>query len=126
MTSAFIGDVDAFFAKIKAEFAPVAGIAVSDAEAIGDAAFNYIKTNGLADLYKIATAALLGAATGAPWATTLATVVSQGESAGVAIAKGAEAVVLAQAQADLMAAGSLVTPTGTTLSPVTAAAPASV
>jgi hypothetical protein len=95
----------------------------ADVEAIGDSAFNYIKANALGDLYKIATAALLGVATGTPWATITATVVTQGEAAGITIAKGAESIVLAQAQADLIAAGSLVAPsTGAVVAPVAPAA----
>ena len=77
MTNAIVADAEALLAKLKAEFAPAEAVVVSDAEAIGDAAFNYIKTNGLADLYKIATAALLGAATGTSWATIAASVVSR-------------------------------------------------
>ena len=61
-------------------------------------------------MYALAKAALLGAATGTPWATIAATVVTQGEAAGIQIAKGAETIVLAQAQADLIAAGNLVAP----------------
>lgn len=92
----------------------------TDVVAIGKSALSYIESNGLTDLYKIALAALTGAATGTSFAAIGATVLQQGEQAGIQIAKGAEGIVLAQAQADLVAAGSLVSPTsGTT---VTAAA----
>lgn len=87
----------------------------TDAVAIGTSALAYIKTNGLTDLYQIAMSVLTGAATGTPWATIGATVVSQGEAAGISIAKGAESVVLAQAQADLIAAGTIVSPTSGTV-----------
>lgn len=124
MSIAIVTWLEAELAKAKAALSPAEAVVVSDAEAIGDAAFNYIKTNGLADLYKIATAALLGAVTGTPWATIATSVVSQGEAAGITIAKGAESIVLASAQADLIAAGQLVAPTtGTVVAPV-AAAPA--
>ncbi len=83
----------------------------TDVVAIGTSALNYIKNNALTDLYNIALAVLTGAATGTPWATLGATVVTQGEAAGIAIEKGAESIVLAQAQADLIAAGTLVSPT---------------
>ena len=109
-------------AKLESAFGPAVKTVETDAEAIGSAALAYIKSNALSDLYAIAKSALLGAATGTPWATVAATVVSQGEAAGITIAKGAETIVLAQAQADLIAAGSLVAPsTGTVVASTSAA-----
>lgn len=81
-----------------------------DAEAIGEATYDYIKKNALSDLYNIAIAALMGVTSGTPYTAVLATVLSQGKAAGITIAKGAEAIVVAQAQADLIAAGKLVAP----------------
>jgi hypothetical protein len=103
-----IAEIESVVTKWKA--VPVVGTVVEDVEAAGQSALAYIKANALTDAYKIATAALLGAATGTPWATLAATVVAQVEAAGIAIAKGAETIVLAQAQADLIAAGKLVAP----------------
>jgi hypothetical protein len=108
MTNAVITWMEAELAKLKAS--SEVQTVESDVESIGSSALTYIKTNGLTDLYQIAIAALAGAATGTPWATISATVVSQGEAAGISIAKGAETIVLAQAQADLIAAGKLVAP----------------
>lgn len=107
--TALENDISALFTKAK-ESAVVQTVE-TDAKAIGESALTFIKTQGLADLYKIALAALAGAATGTPWATIGAAVVSQGEAAGITIAKGAESIVLAQAQADLIAAGSIIAPT---------------
>lgn len=105
--------------KLEAAFGPEVKAVEADAKAIGTATLNFIKTQGLQDLYQIALAALTGAATGTPWATVAATVVSQGEAAGMTIAKGAETIVLAQAQADLISAGKLIAPTtGTVVTPV--------
>jgi hypothetical protein len=115
-------DVDALVAKIKGSTA--ATVVVQDAEAIGSATLAYIKNNGLTDLYNIALAALTGAATGTSFATVAATVVTQGEAAGITIAKGAEALVLAQAQADLVAVGTIVSPTSGTTVVSAPAAPA--
>lgn len=98
-------------AKLEAAFGPVEKVIVQDAQAIGSATLSYIENNGLKDLYTIATSVLAGAVTGTPWATLAATVVSQGEAAGIAISKGAETIVLGMAQADLIAAGTLVAPT---------------
>ncbi len=115
-------DISALFSKAKES--TVVQTVETDAVAIGTATLNFIKTNGLTDLYNIALAALTGAATGTPWATIGATVVTQGEAAGISIAKGAESIVLAQAQADLIAAGTIVAPTSGTVvvaAPVAAA-----
>ena len=110
MSNEVITWLKAELAKFEGEAAPEITTAETDAEAIGSAALAYIKTQGLTDLYAIAKSVLLSVAAGAPWATTLATVVTQGEVAGISIAKGAEAVVVAQAQADLIAAGQLGSP----------------
>lgn len=96
-----------------AKFRPEIKIAENDAKAIGSSAVNYIKANGLSDLYQIATTVLTSIAAATPWTTVLSTVVSQGEAAGIAIAKGAEVVVVGQAQADLIAAGTLLPPVPT-------------
>jgi hypothetical protein len=82
----------------------------TDVEAAGTSAVSYIKTNLLTELYTLGKSLLLGAATGTSWATLAATLLAQGEAAGLTIAKGAETIVLAQAQADLIAAGSLAAP----------------
>lgn len=109
MTNAVVTWLKNELAKIEAN--PEVQTAETDVKAIGTSALNFIKTNGLTDLYQIALAVLAGAASGTPWATIGATVVKQGEEAGISIAKGAEAVVIAQAQADLVAAGTIVSPT---------------
>jgi phage host-nuclease inhibitor protein Gam len=121
MTNAVIAELESVVAKIKAEFTPQIKTAENDLKAIGASALSYIESNGLTALYSIATAALSGAATGTPFTSILADVVTQGEAAGITIAKGAEAVVVAQAQADLVAAGSLASPsTGVVIAPVVA------
>lgn len=102
-------DAEALLAKIKGN--AVVKTVEEDAKAIGSSALAYIKANGGTALYNIAMSVLVGAATGTPWATVGATVVTQAEAAGISIAKGAESVVLAQAQADLVAAGKLIAPT---------------
>lgn len=105
--SHLLGEIKAVVARW--EGVPVVGTAVTDVVDIGEAAVNYIKTNGLADLYKIATAALLADTTGG-WSALITTVETQGAAAGISIAKGAGAVALATAQADLIAAGKLMPP----------------
>ncbi len=127
MTAAFISEIKADIAALYNKFQdnPVVHEAETEAKAIGASAANFIKTQGLTDLYQIALAALTGAATGTPWATIGATVVSQGEQAGIAIAKGAESIVIAQAQADLIADGKLIAPTsGAVVTPTPVTAPA--
>jgi len=113
MTNKFVqelkDDFTAFYNKFQS--APIVHETEVEVRAIGASALGYIEHNGLTALYSIALAALSGAATGTSWATIGATIVSQGEAAGITIAKGAEAIVLAQAQADLVAAGKLISPT---------------
>jgi hypothetical protein len=109
MSNAIITYLKAELAKFESN--PDVETVETDAKAIGVSALNYIKSNGLTDLYNIALAALTSAATGTSFAAVAATVVSQGEAAGITIAKGAESVVLAQAQADLVAQGAIVAPT---------------
>ena len=117
-------DVDALVAKIKGS--TTATVIVQDVEDIGSATLNYIKNNGLTALYQIAMSALTGAATGTSFTAIGASVLAQGEAAGITIAKGAEGIVLAQAQADLVAAGTLISPTsGTIVTATTAPAPTS-
>jgi len=83
----------------------------TDIDEIVDEAGNYIKVNGLQDVYSLAKALLLSVATQTPWAELCANLASQAVSAGIALAKGAEAIVLGKAQADLLATGSIASPT---------------
>lgn len=122
MTNAVIAYLKAELAKFESN--PTVETVENDVKAIGVSALNYIKSNGLTDLYNIALSALTGAATGTSFATVAATVVKQGEEAGITIAKGAESVVLAQAQADLVAQGAIVAPTTGAVVAPTPAAPA--
>lgn len=111
--SKIVDELKAIIAKIEGN--SEVQTAETEAEALGSSAWKYIKTNGLQDLVAIAKSALLGAATGTSYTAILATVVSEGEAAGISIAKGAEAIVVAGAQADLIAAGQLVSPSTTAL-----------
>lgn len=118
MTNALITEIKNLIADF--ESSPVVKTAETDVEAAGTAAWQYIQTNGLTDLIGIAKGVLLSVATGSPYTAILSEVVTQGEAAGISIAKGAEAIVVAQAQADLIAVGQLVSPsTGATVAPVT-------
>jgi uncharacterized membrane protein (UPF0136 family) len=123
MTNIIITDIEEDFDALKAkiEGSTTATVIIQKAEDIGVATWNYIKTNGLTALYSMATALLAGAATGTPFTTLAANLAAQAETAGISIAKGAESIVLAQAQADLVAAGTLVSPsTGTVVGSSTA------
>lgn len=107
MTNAIFEKIDAFIASLKAEFTPEIKTVENDAKAIGASALAYIENNGLNDLYTIATSVLSSVASGTAWGTVLSAVVTQGEAAGITIVKGAESVVVAQAQADLIAIGTI-------------------
>ena len=105
MSNIVIQELKALIAKFDDE--PVVETAETDAKEIGSETLAYIKANALTDLIAIAKSALLGMATGTPYATILSTVATEGEAAGIAIAKGSEAVVVAAAQADLLATGQI-------------------
>lgn len=107
MTDTIIAAIEAGFEKLAATFKPEVKAVETDTVAIGSAALAYISTNGLKDLYTIALTALTNVATGTSYPAVLAEVVAQGEAAGITIAKGAESVVVAQAQADLIATGTI-------------------
>lgn len=112
MTWAIITDVENIPAEIKSwiSTSPVVQTIETDAEAIGTSALNFIKTNGLQDLYQIALTLVSAAIPGASWATTLSSIEAQAVTDGKQLVTGATAVVAAQAQADLIAAGKLVAP----------------
>jgi hypothetical protein len=76
----------------------------------GEAAVHFIESNGLSSAYTIAVGLLTSLSSGNPWGVVLSTLVTQCEQAGVQLLQGSEAVVLAQAQADLIAAGKLLPP----------------
>lgn len=110
MTNSIIADIESLIAKLKESIAPAVETAETDVVAAGKSALDYIKVNGLQDLYQIALTLISGATAGAPWAGTLAAIASQAAADGKDIITGAEAVVAAQAQADLIAAGKLLPP----------------
>lgn len=110
MTNTIIREIKALIAKFEEAVDPAVDAAVTDVETIGKSALDYIKTNGLQDLYQIALTVVGGAVAGAPWVGTLAAITAQAAADGKALLTGAEAVVAAQAQADLIAAGKLLPP----------------
>lgn len=102
-----VDEFEALIAKLRAHFSPEIKEIENDAKTIGSAALTYIETNGLKALYTIAMSVLTSIANDTPWGEVLKSVVEQGEAAGIAIVKGAESVVVAQAQADLIATGTI-------------------
>ncbi len=98
---------------LKAEltkFRPEIKIVENKGHALEHSAVSYIEKNSLQAAYSLATALLTGAATGTPWLTLASDLLTQAEAAGIAIAKGAETIVLNQAQADLIAVGQIAAP----------------
>ena len=124
MTNSVIAWLEAKLSELKTN--PVVETVETDVEAIGSSAIAYIEQNGGKAAYSLAMSFLAGVATGTPWATIGADFLTQAETAGITIAKGAESVILAQAQADLVAQGTIVAPTTGVTAPVTppVAAPA--
>lgn len=97
-------------AKFEGAATPAVAVIETDVEEIGSAALNYIKTNGLQDLYQIALILVGAALPGASWTGTVAAIEAQAVTDGKQLITGATSVVAAQAQADLIAAGKLLPP----------------
>jgi hypothetical protein len=114
MTNAIIADIKAGIAKLEAALAPAETAVADDADAIGSATLNFIKTNGLQDLYQIAITVVGAMLPGASWTAALASIESQAVAAGKQLVSGSTAIVAALAQADLLAAGKSLAP-GTTV-----------
>jgi len=103
-----IAEIESVVAKWKT--VPVVGTVVTDVEEAGAATISYVKAHGLQDLYQLAIIAVSALAPGASWAAMLASLEAQALADGKQLVKGATAVVAAQAQADLIAAGKLLPP----------------
>lgn len=109
MTWEIIQEIEASVAKLKANLSPAVQADIKKVENAGHdivhTATDYIKTNGLQDLYQIALVLVSAMVPGASWTATLASVKTQAIADGVKLLEGSESVVAAQAQADLLAAG---------------------
>lgn len=103
-----VADAKALVAKLEGN--PVVQTVETDIEAAGSATINYIKTNGLQDLYQIALTLVAAALPGASWAGVLASIEAQAVTDGKQLVSGASAVVASMAQSDLIAAGKLLPP----------------
>ena len=111
MSNEIITWLKAELVKFEGEAAPAVAVVEADVEAAGSATFNYIKTNGLSDLYQAALAIVAGFATGTPWGVVLAAVEAQAVTDGKQLLDGASAIIAGQAQSDLIAVGKLIAPT---------------
>lgn len=92
------------------EAAPAVQTVETDVKDIASASWNWLKTNGMQDVYQIALTLVGGALPGASWMATIASVEAQAVTDGIALVKGTGAIAAAQAQADLIAAGKLLPP----------------
>jgi hypothetical protein len=100
-------EISEIFSRMKSS--PAVQAVETDIKSIATATVSYIKSNGLEDIYQLALEAL-PALTGQPWLTVLAKIEADAITAGKTLAKGASAIVASQAQADLLAAGTLTAP----------------
>lgn len=110
MSNPIIIEIETLLGKLKAAVTPAVETAEADVVSAGKATLDYIKTNGLQDLYQLALTAVAAAVPGASWTAVLASIEAQAVADGKQLASGATAVVAAQAQADLIAAGKLLAP----------------
>lgn len=99
----FVDEIESVLAKWKA--VPVVGTVVTDVEEAASATVSYIKANGLQDVYQIALMLVGAMVPGASWTGVLAAIEAQALTDGKQLVAGASAIVAAQAQADLLAAG---------------------
>jgi hypothetical protein len=106
-----VDDAKALAEKVESALTPAAKVVETDAEAIGSATLNFIKANGLQDLYQIALTVVAAMVPGASWTAALASIESQAVADGKQIVQGATAIVAGMAQTDLIAAGKLLPPT---------------
>jgi len=93
----------------------------TDVTSIGSATLNYIKTNGLQDLYQIAVNVLTSVTIGSPWSGIISAVESQAVADGKSILAGSSTIVTSIAQSDLLAAGKLLPSAISTAAAVTSA-----
>lgn len=104
-----IEEGEAWIAKLKSHLSASTRADIKDVQNAGHEivadAVSYIKVNGLHDLEQLALTLVAAMVPGASWVATLATIKSQAIADGIAIIDGAEAVVAAKVQADLLAAG---------------------
>jgi hypothetical protein len=106
-----LAEAEAFLVNLRAHFAPEIKTVENEAHEIVNDAVSYIKVNGLQDLEQIALTLVAAMVPGTSWGAVLTAVRTQAVTDGVKLLQGAEAIVAAKAQADLIAAGKLVAPT---------------
>ena len=104
MTS-ILADAKALIVRLESEFQPEIKTAENDAHAVVTDAVSYIKVNGLQDLEQIALTLVAAMVPGASWTGVLAAIVAQAKTDGVKLLDGAEAIVAAKVQGDLLAIG---------------------
>lgn len=110
MSLAIIEEIEAFAASLRAKYAPEVKVVENDVHGIITDAVSYIKVNGLADLEQIAISLVAAMVPGTSWPLVLAAIKAQAIAAGVKLLDGAEAVVAAKAQSDLIAMGTIAPP----------------
>lgn len=76
---------------------------VNEIDTVIEPGLEYLKANVPAEAVTIGEGILSAAATGAPWATLLASLVSQAETAGIKLAEDAAKVALNTAQNNIIA-----------------------
>jgi hypothetical protein len=101
---------------VKTALEPAAKTVETDVEEAGAATLNYIKTNGLQDVYQIALTIIGAMIPGASWTAALASIEAQALAAGKQLVSGSSAIVASMAQSDLIAAGKLLPPVTTSTS----------
>jgi len=117
MSLEIITDIENLLAKAKALLSPAAVAEVKTIENEGHTivadAVSYIKANGLHDLEQLAITFVGALASGASWTGMLTALKAQAVTDGITLVEGAEAIVAAKVQADLLVQGKTPIPVST-------------
>lgn len=109
MSLEIIAEIEASLTKLKSYFSPTIKseikVVENEVHAIVTDAVSYIKTNGLHDLEQLAITFVSALLPGGSWVTMLSALKAQALADGIAIVEGAEAIVSAKVQADLLVQG---------------------
>ena len=103
--------IAAIFAEVKAT--PIVAAVETDIKTAGLATLNYVEKNGLQAAYQIALSVVAAATAGTPWGVIISAIETQALAAGKTLASGAGSILAAQAQADLVALGTIAAPAST-------------
>lgn len=105
MTTQIIQEIEDFVKGLREKWTPEAKEVENEVKDVVTDAVSYIKVNGLQDLEQIALTLVSAMVPGASWVGVLAGIKAQAVTDGVKLLDGAEGIVAAKVQSDLLAIG---------------------